>query len=401
MSASKRSPARTGIAERTAKDGKRQYRGTAYDKRAQRHLRGPWTYNLAEARAWRVDALARLQAGTLSAHRGPTVREAAAEWLAGIESGAIRNRSGRPFKPSAVSGYRRDMANRIMPAFGASRLAELTLPDVQRWADTLAADEGLAPSTVRNVLNPLRALYAWALRRGLARVNPCANLRLPTGEKARDRIAAPSEAASLIAALGPRDQAALGLAVYAGLRLGELLALDSSAVDLDARTLRITRSWDPEARRFVEPKSQAGARTVPIIDRLATLLADHAVLTDHQPGLLFPGADPTLPVQPIRRCACACAPGRLRPPAAWLPRGPTHVRVADDRGGRQRQGAVHLHGPRQHHDHAGPLRPPVPRRRARGSRAARRLPGGLRRLGPYPPPYPRRPKEVGLQGGPE
>jgi hypothetical protein len=32
---------------------------------------------LAEARAWRVDALARLQAGTLSADRGRTVREAA------------------------------------------------------------------------------------------------------------------------------------------------------------------------------------------------------------------------------------------------------------------------------------------------------------------------------------
>ena len=174
MSASKRSPARTGIAERTAKDGKRQYRGTAYDKRAQRHLRGPWTYNLAEARAWRVDALARLQAGTLSAHRGPTVREAAAEWLAGIESGAIRNRSGRPYKPSAVSGYRRDMENRIVPTFGATRLAELTLPDVQLWADTLGR-QGLAPSTVRNVLNPLRALYAWALRRGLARVT-----RVPT-----------------------------------------------------------------------------------------------------------------------------------------------------------------------------------------------------------------------------
>ena len=39
-------------------------------------------------------------------------------------------------------------------------------------------------------------------------------------------------------------------------------------------------------------------RTVPIIDRLATLLADHAVLTDHRPGLLFPGADPALPVHP-------------------------------------------------------------------------------------------------------
>jgi integrase len=120
----------------------------------------------------------------------------------------------------------------------------------------------LSASTVRNVINPLRALYAWALPRGLARVNPCAGLRLPTGATARDRIATPVEAARLIAALEPRDQAALGLALYAGLRLGELLALEWSAVDLDARTLRVGRSWVAHARRFVEPKSDAGVRTV-------------------------------------------------------------------------------------------------------------------------------------------
>ena len=33
-----------------------------------------------------------------------------------------------------------------------SRLTALLLPDVQRWADTLAA-EGLAPQTVRNIVN--------------------------------------------------------------------------------------------------------------------------------------------------------------------------------------------------------------------------------------------------------
>jgi hypothetical protein len=34
----------------------------------------------------------------------------------------------------------------VVVAFGASYLREVTLPDVQLWADTLTA-EGLAPST--------------------------------------------------------------------------------------------------------------------------------------------------------------------------------------------------------------------------------------------------------------
>lgn len=225
MSASKRSAARQGIAERTDKQGRTQYRGTAYDKRAGRHLRGPWTPTLAEARAWRVDALAALQAGTRSADRGITVREAVDQFLDGIDAGAIRTRSGHAHKPSTTRGYRRELTNRVVPAFGAARLTELALPDVQRWADTLSA-EALSASTVRNVVTALRALYAWALPRGLARANPTAGLRLPTGAKARERIAAPREAAALIAAARPLDQAAFGLAVYSGLRLGELLALE-------------------------------------------------------------------------------------------------------------------------------------------------------------------------------
>jgi hypothetical protein len=45
MTTDQRSPARIGIAERTDSKGRTQYRGTAYDQRAKRHLRGPWTPN--------------------------------------------------------------------------------------------------------------------------------------------------------------------------------------------------------------------------------------------------------------------------------------------------------------------------------------------------------------------
>ncbi len=85
---------------------------------------------------------------------------------------------------------------------------------------------------------------------------------LPTGSTARDRIVSPAEAARLIAALRSTDQAALGLAVYAGLRLGELLAVDWAAIDTDAHTIHVRRSWDHGAREYVAAKSKAGTRTV-------------------------------------------------------------------------------------------------------------------------------------------
>jgi integrase len=113
----------------------------------------------------------------------------------------------------------------------------------------------------------------------------------PSGEKARDRIASPAEAAALIAAMRPTDRATLGCAVYAGLRLGELLALDVPAIDLESGWIHVHRSWDREGKQFVSTKSRK-PRKVPIIDKLAILLADHFVLLDHpSEGLLFPSAN--------------------------------------------------------------------------------------------------------------
>jgi len=55
--------------------------------------------SLAEAKAWRADAQVGVRRGTLSAAAAPTLREAAEAWLAGAESGSVRNRSGDVYKP--------------------------------------------------------------------------------------------------------------------------------------------------------------------------------------------------------------------------------------------------------------------------------------------------------------
>lgn len=99
----------------------------------------------------------------------------------------------------------------------------------------------------------------------------------------------------------PTDRAALGFAVYAGLRLGELLAFDVAAVDLDGGWIHVHRSWDSGTKQFI-PMNSRKPRRVPVIDKLAALLADHFVLLDHpSDGLLFPSANnPEWPTDPGR-----------------------------------------------------------------------------------------------------
>jgi len=97
----------------------------------------------------------------------------------------------------------------------------------------------------------------------------------------------------------PKDRATLGFAVYGGLRLGELLALDVAAVDIDGGWIHVHRSWDRGAKQFVATKSRK-PRKVPIIEKLAVLLADHFVLLNHPSnGLIFPSANnPEWPTDP-------------------------------------------------------------------------------------------------------
>ena len=100
----------------------------------------------------------------------------------------------------------------------------------------------------------------------------------------RERIAEPSEAAKLLAALPKSDRALWATAFYGGLRLGELQALRWEDVDLATGVLRVKRAWD-KVEGIIEPKSRAGVRTVPIAAVLRDYLDAHK--TAHDSGYVF------------------------------------------------------------------------------------------------------------------
>ena len=226
---------------------------------------------LAEAKAWRAEAVVALRRGTMRAPTATTLRQAWEAWLAGAGEATIRNRSGDPYKPSVLRGYETSMRLRVLPELGGARLTELTRLNVQDFADGLVAIR-LDASTIRNTLIPLRAVYRRALARGEVAVNPVASVELPSVRGRRDRIASPAEAAALVEAAPDEDRTVWATAFYAGLRLGELLALHDEDVDLEDGVIRVERSWDPR-EGFIEPKSRAGRRAVPVVAALRPHLA--------------------------------------------------------------------------------------------------------------------------------
>ena len=108
---------------------------------------------LAEAKAWRADAMREIRLGTRRASAPLTVAEAAETWLTGARAGSIRNRSGDEYKPSSIRGYEEALRIRVLPELGSRRLDTITRSDLQGLVDRLLA-EGQHPSTIRNSLMP-------------------------------------------------------------------------------------------------------------------------------------------------------------------------------------------------------------------------------------------------------
>ena len=249
------------------------------------------------------------------------------------------------------------MRLRVLPAMGATRLADVRRPDLQAFANGLLAD-GLDPSTIGTTLLPLRAIFNHAVDLGELAASPCDGLKLPAVRGKRERVADPQEAESLIAALPVKDRAIWATAMYAGLRRGELQALRAEDVDLAAGVIRVERGWDEKAGAQ-GLKTNAGRRRVPVAAVLRDYLAERLIRSARLGSELLFGSTAESPFDPsrLRRSADrAWREGGLE--RITLPREPTHLRQPHDRGRGQREGTLDIHGPRQHLDHARSLRAP-------------------------------------------
>jgi len=240
---------------------------------------------LAAAKGWRYDALVGLREGTIRAAGSVTLGHAADEWLSMAQAGLVLNRSGDVYKPSVLRSYEQSLRLRLVPALGQAKLADIRRSDLQRLVNRMIA-EGHGPSTIRNSLMPLRAIYRYALALDEVAVNPTSGVQLPAVRGKRERIAPPAEAAALLDALPERERALWATAMYAGLRSGELQALTDDLVDLESNLIQVRWSWDPKEGR-VAPKSWAGRRTVPVPAALRQYLLEHRLVRGRRSGLFF------------------------------------------------------------------------------------------------------------------
>jgi integrase len=144
----------------------------------------------------------------------------------------------------------------------ASRsLAEIRPSDLAKWRDERIA-EGYSPTTVRNDINLISHVYTMAMKEwdmdGLT--NPVAQIRKPSLPLGRDRRLEDGEEDRLMDACrvsrSPWLTPIVCIALETGMRLGEIMYLKWSYINLESRVARLTVTKNGE-RRDVPLSSRA------------------------------------------------------------------------------------------------------------------------------------------------
>lgn len=199
-------------------------------------------------------------------------------------------------RPTTLESYQDITSRYLVPALGEIPLEDLTPEHIQGLLNTqlLVGHERTAQLTYTILSTALKR----AVRSRHVGFNPCEWLDKPSHRTA-DVHALTLEEEGRFRSAGPPDTywAAIALALLAGLRRGEVIALQWRDVDLKGRVLHVRRNAVLVENKLVvgPPKSRAGFRTVPLCDTLADALSAQRV------ACLGKGrASPARPVVPGR-----------------------------------------------------------------------------------------------------
>ena len=260
-----------GISYRERADSSRQY--TVYFRGRYVSVEGGEKEALVEQARLRGKA-ARGETPVMSTKA--TFAEVAEQWY----------ESKHRLRPYTRRNYRATLDRILLPRFGPMKVASITAEHVASLIRELEKS-GLAPATITDYTKPLSGTMFYAVRRGLITVNPCSLLtrddrprpqqRKPDHAWNDDEIDALVDAAARLARQPEAryDYAPLlKTALATGLRLGELLGLQWTDVDLRAGELHVRRQWT-RLGEYAPPKTRAAVRRVPLSSDMVRCLSEH------------------------------------------------------------------------------------------------------------------------------
>jgi integrase len=163
----------------------------------------------------------------------PTLTEYADAWL------LQRRVHGQPLAPRTVDTYRHSLDAWVKPDLGELNLSDITSPIVRRWHAKVSQATG--PTATRQAYAVLKAVMNTAMQDEVLTRNPCNIIGAGQARSSERPLLGLDEVITLAAEMPEHLRVLAILAFWAHARLGELLGLRRSDVDLEAGTIRIER----------------------------------------------------------------------------------------------------------------------------------------------------------------
>lgn len=213
-------------------------------------------------------------------------------------------------KVSSVNKYNDLLRCYILPQFGESEFSDITNQNMMDFISGLLSNggtkqQGLAPSTVAEVLSAMNSIRIYALKRDctVAFSPECVNIKR---EQKEIRVFSMEEQICVLDYLRENlNPTTLGILVcfFTGIRLGELCALRWDDFQIAEKKMQVTRTMQrirvddqtgrKTAVRIFEPKSACSMRTIPIPETIIGLLKKY-----YTPGTFLLTCKPERFVEP-------------------------------------------------------------------------------------------------------
>jgi integrase len=177
----------------------------------------------------------------------------------------------------------------LIPAFGSRQLREISREELQAFLTGKLAS-GLSWETVHHFKCGLSKILGAAEEWGHVTENLALKTKLPRRQGQKERaVLSPLQVRDLAAILNEPARSMTLILALTGLRIGELLALRWSNVEINARMLRVSETvYDGH---FDRPKTKRSARTIPIGPETADLFASLRPTTPDANALVFAKRD--------------------------------------------------------------------------------------------------------------
>ena len=199
-------------------------------------------------------------------------------------------------KDSTALLYRQSIRLYIVPHVGSVKLDKLTSPMVQRFYNELVqpTDPNRSPisaKSVKNVHGIFHRALQQAVRIGLLRLNPTDGCVLPRIVKKEIHPLTSQQIADLLKLLpGHPHEYLYQIALFTGMREGELLGLPWDCVDFKSGTILVKQQLHKENTRggktkIVPPKNDK-SRIIPMAPSVAELFRKHKQKQDELRTLL-------------------------------------------------------------------------------------------------------------------